>query len=126
MNSFNLFAIFVGGGFGSVLRYGLSRWVYMNYSSSFPYGTMLVNVLSCLMLGFLIGYFGEKVMINPTSKVMLTVGFCGGFSTFSAFAYETVELLKVGQYASASANIVLSVVVCMASIVVGLLLSKLA
>ena len=124
MNYINLIAVFIGGGAGTVVRYSLSRWVYVNYSSSFPYGTMLVNILSCLLLGIFMGYYSEKLLINPTTKVLITVGFCGGFSTFSAFAYETVELLKVGQYLSASANVAGNLLACIVSIVVGLVISK--
>ena len=113
-----LIMVFLGGGLGSLCRYGISR-VITPTESGFPAATFWSNVISCLILGFLIGFFMEK---SGESKwqLMLVTGFCGGFSTFSTFSAETFVLLSKGDYLFAGLNILLSVIVCLICIFVGL------
>jgi CrcB protein len=91
--------IFFGGGFGSVLRYIIGRWLN-NTGSSIPYGTFLVNVLGSLIIGIILGYVAKTTTDVNNYVFLLVTGFCGGFTTFSAFAYENHLLLKNGDYAS--------------------------
>ncbi len=108
-----IFAIFFGGGLGSVARYGVSKSVFSLWNGTFPLGTLIANLLSCLVMGLAIGYFYDKTS-STELKAMILVGFCGGFSTFSTFSFETFSLLQNGNYFIAGLNVVVSLVFCMA------------
>jgi fluoride exporter len=112
----NLLFVFLGGGIGSIARYGISEIVRYNFKSTFPLATLISNIISCIVLALAVGMFSEKVGSNPALRVLIVVGFCGGFSTFSSFSYETVELMRNGNTAIAIANILISVSVCIALI----------
>lgn len=89
--------VFIGGGLGSVSRYVLSRY-FNNLETTIPYGTLLVNVLGSFLIGITIGISLKNNVLNQNQVVFLTVGFCGGFTTFSSFALENLTLLKNGDY----------------------------
>ena len=85
--------IFVGGGVGSVLRYALSRWINNTVISHFPFGTFLVNIIGCFFIGFFIFYTERYQEHVQEWRLLLVTGLCGGFTTFSAFSMENVQLL---------------------------------
>ena len=110
----NLLAIFIGGGLGSLARFGVGKLVASNFSGNFPLGTLSANVLSCIVLGLALGAYADKVLAEPWLRAFLVVGFCGGFSTFSTFSFETQQLLRDGHTVAAILNIVISVAFCVA------------
>jgi CrcB protein len=109
-----LFYIAVGSAFGGVSRYLLGGLVQRMLDTTFPAGTLLVNVTGSLLLGAILRYAVETPTLTPEVRALLTIGFCGGYTTFSTFSYETVALLRDGQWARAGiyvgASVVLSLV----------------
>ena len=90
----NVLLIFAGGGFGSLLRYWLSRFINGISVSHFPYGTFLVNMIGCFLIGFII-FYTERYGDNADQwRLLLVTGLCGGFTTFSAFSLENLNLLN--------------------------------
>ncbi len=100
--------VFVGGGFGCVMRYGLGGWVQSAFGPTFPLGTLVVNVSGCLLIGFLSAIFTGPVLLREEYRVALLIGVLGGYTTFSSFGRETMALIDDGQFARASVNVVLS------------------
>ena len=116
-------AVFIGGGTGSLLRFAISNW-YAVLPASFPYGTLISNVASCVILGFIVVLTQAKFPETPMVKTFFTVGFCGGFSTFSTFTMETFELMRQGDFAAMGGNILFNLVLCGIAIVGGMYLAK--
>lgn len=112
----------LGGAAGAVARYGLSGWVYARFSDSFPWGTLVVNVLGSLLLGLALAWF-EGSMLSPELKRALTVGFLGAFTTFSTFAYEAVALVQDGDWVRAGGYAFGSLLLGMAAVLAGLALA---
>ncbi len=120
----SLLLIFLGGGLGSVMRFSLSKWISSLHSHHFPWGTLVVNVVACFALGWIIGLADHKHIISPSARLFWTVGFCGGFSTFSTFSNETLYLLQSGFTASLVLYITLSLLLCVAAVFGGLYLGE--
>lgn len=123
----NVIAIFIGGGLGSIVRYLIST-LLRTYSIDFPLATLSVNIIGSLILGFTIALFWNKVsdslFFHDTVKLAITVGFCGGLTTFSTFSWETFDLIKNGEYLLALIYTVISILVCVLAISLGAFLSK--
>lgn len=117
-----LVLIFVGGGLGSLARYALSRTVQANQVLDFPAGTLVVNAVASLLLGAFIGY--ESRYPSSTGVALVAIGFCGGFSTFSTFSNDTMQLLLNNRIADALLNVALNVVVCLGATFLGILSGK--
>lgn len=116
--------VFIGGGFGSVARYLLSKWL-SNLETAIPYGTLLSNVLGSLLMGVVLGYLSKNSNISETHTLLLATGFCGGFTTFSTFAYENHLFLKNGDYLSFLPYTLGSLILSFIAIFLGLYLAKL-
>ena len=110
----------LGSAIGGLLRYTITRWT-MHISLSFPYGTIFINVLG----SFVIGYFGTltlqsgKYPASDNLRLFVMMGICGGFTTFSSFSLQTFDLMRSGAWGRALANVVLSVVLCVAAVAAG-------
>ena len=100
--------VFFGGGIGSLARFGLSKIQFQLLPENFPTATLITNILACAILGFIVFLFKDKLDESIWIKYFLVIGFCGGFSTFSTFGFETVNLLKSGFFVLAISNIVVS------------------
>lgn len=116
-------AIFIGGGLGSLSRFGLSKWLGFS-ETGFPIGTLTANLLACLILGFLGGIAVHKSNLNPAIKMGIATGFCGGFSTFSTFSLETVGLFDQGKMFLGILYVLLSIILCILGIWIGQLLGR--
>jgi len=120
----SLVLVFLGGGLGSVLRFALGRWIQVPHGQHFPWGTFVANVAACLVLGFVIGLADHKNMLTPAARMFWTVGFCGGFSTFSTFSHEALVLLQNGLNLTTALYIFLSLILCLGATYAGLFLGE--
>ena len=103
-------AIGTGSFFGGILRYLLSQFVQSKFLSAFPFGTLTVNIIGCFLIGLVFG-LTDRGTLTPEWRLFLATGMIGGFTTFSAFSFETVGLLRDGQLWYATAYIVGSVII---------------
>ena len=114
-------AVGLGGALGAMARFGVSNWVMRLTAGTFPWGTLVVNVCGSLLLGLLMGFAGgARGPIPPTLQTLFGVGFCGAFTTFSTFSYDTLGVLRGGDPRIAFANVVVHVVCCLIVCWIGL------
>jgi len=92
----NLLLVGLGGGIGSMLRYLCQKWFSENYPQPFPWGTFLVNLIGCFLIGVIYAASEKSTALTPQTRLFLSAGFCGGFTTFSTFAFENMNLLRGG------------------------------
>jgi CrcB protein len=119
-----LLAIAAGGAAGSLLRFWMSNWVHTYADRSFPYGTLAVNVLGCLLTGFLFVLFVDRLSDNPVLRAGILIGVLGGFTTFSSFSIETFNLIEQGAWVRAAANMGVSLVLCVGATWIGVILGR--
>ena len=105
---FRTLLIGMAGMAGTLLRYWLSGFVARRYGESFPVGTMVVNVLGCLIAGAVFNLTEERFLVNPTLRTVILIGLLGGFTTFSSYGLQTFTLLRDGEFGLASLNILVS------------------
>jgi fluoride exporter len=84
----------VGGSIGAITRYLVSNWAAERFGAGFPYGTLIVNVIGCFIIGAFMTVTTERLIVSPYWRLLVTVGFVGGLTTFSSFSYETFRLLE--------------------------------
>jgi CrcB protein len=114
----------VAGALGALSRYALGGVIQRATGTSFPYGTLVVNALGCLVIGYIMQIALTTNVISPSVRLVVTVGFLGAFTTFSTFSYETVKLLEDGVFVSAILNIALNVGVGLLATFLGILLGR--
>jgi fluoride exporter len=119
-----IFAIGAGSFIGGVSRYLLSQLVQVRFYSAFPYGTLFVNILGCLLIGVVFG-LSERGNMSPDWRLFLATGILGGFTTFSAFSNETVSMLRDGQFLPASIYVGASIVFGLLATIIGIFIIKL-
>lgn len=113
----------LGGGLGSIFRYLTAVVVSKYFQSTFPLATFTANVLGCLIIGLLLGLFERQQLSNPDLKFLFITGFCGGYTTFSTFASENINLLQSGNPLTAFLYIAISVFVSLFAVWLGLTLA---
>ena len=115
--------VFFGGGLGSGLRY-LVTIAVNQYSKVLPFGTFTVNILGCLLIGLILGYAQKENTLTSNQTLLLATGFCGGFTTFSAFANENLELIKNGELFNFSVYAIGSVLIGILAVFIGVFLTN--
>ncbi len=121
----NYLIVFLGAGFGGMLRYWGSAFVYKFLSTNFPYGTLFVNVLGSFLIGVFMYYLDANEMISVETRIFLTTGFCGGLTTFSTFSFETINLLKDKEFLFAGLNILSNIIITLIALFIAYKISKL-
>ncbi|MFP4380965.1 MAG: fluoride efflux transporter CrcB [Candidatus Sumerlaeia bacterium] len=119
-----LVAILIGGGLGALSRYGVTTFVQNKTGNGFPWGTIAVNMIGCLLFGFLFSVVERRLEIPETTRAAIFIGFLGAFTTFSTYAYEIVQHLEEAGWLLAFANFALQNLAALALIVAGAALGK--
>ena len=115
------FWIAVGGALGSVGRYWFSGFIAERFGETFPWGTILVNVSGSFVIGFFATLTAPdgRLLVGSTARQFVMVGICGGYTTFSSFSLQTLNLVRDGEWLRAGGNVVLSVVLCLVAVWIG-------
>ncbi len=116
--------ISIGAIIGANLRYFVAQYVTRLIPSTFPLGTLIINITASFILGFFLIWTSERVLADPRWRLFIAVGFCATYSTYSSFAYETFALFEKGQMALAALNILGTNVVCLVAVMLGAMLAR--
>ena len=120
----NILLISVGAVIGASLRYFLAQYAATHLPSTLPYGTLIINVTACLILGFFLVWTSERALVDPRWRIFVAIGFCGSYSTYSSFAFETLALLEKGQWLAAALNVAATNVLCLAAVALGAAIAR--
>jgi fluoride exporter len=116
----------IGGAIGSALRFAMSTWIAEATRSTFPWGTLAVNVIGSFVIGFFTGLTGPDgpLLVSPVARAFVTIGIIGGFTTFSSFSLQTMLLVQDGQWFAAAGNVLSSVALCLLAVAGGIALAN--
>ena len=120
----NYLWIALGAVAGASSRYFLSGYIARTFSATFPYGTLLINITGSMVLGFFLILAGERVLLDPRWRFLVAIGFCGSYTTFSSYAFETFAFVEQGQWLLAGINIVASNALCLAAVLAGAAIAR--
>jgi CrcB protein len=119
-----IWSIAIGGAVGSIARFLLGAFVQQRAGTTFPIGTLIINITGSMLLGFLLRFALATPSITPATRALLTTGFCGGYTTFSTFSYETMALIEENELRRATLYVVLSVTVALVGTYFGILAAR--
>jgi len=117
-------AISVAAIVGANLRYLLSRLAAIELGSVFPYGTLFINIMGSCIVGFFVIWTSERALVDPRWRLLVVVGFCGSFTTFSSYAFETIAYFEQGQWGLLLANILTNNVLCLGGALAGMAVAR--
>ena len=120
----DLLVISIGAVFGANARWIISRFAAKILGPVFPYGTLFINVAGSFIVGFFMIWSTERVLLDPRWRLLIVVGFCGAFTTFSSFAYETMAYFEQGQWALLFTNFLSNNLLCLAAALAGIALAR--
>ena len=117
-------AISVAAIVGANLRYLISRLAAKEFGLAFPYGTLIINIVGSFIVGFFVIWTTERALVDPRWRLLVVVGFCGSFTTFSSYAFETMAYFEQGQYGLMLANIFTNNLLCLGGALAGMALAR--
>jgi CrcB protein len=120
----DFFAISVAAIAGANLRFLMSRLAAKEFGPVFPAGTLIINILGSFIVGFFVIWTTERVLLDPRWRLLVVVGFCGSFTTFSSYAFETISYLEQGQWGLMVANILSNNLLCLGSALAGIAVAR--
>jgi len=114
----------IGAIVGANARWVISRYAARLLGPVFPYGTLIINIAGSLIVGFFIIWTSERVLVDPRWRLLIVVGFCGAFTTFSSYAFETMAYFEQGQWALMVANVLSNNLLCLGAVLAGMVLAR--
>ena len=120
----NFIVVSLGAIVGANLRYILSRYAAKVLGPVFPYGTLIINITGSFIVGWFMIWTTQRVLVDPRWRLLVVVGFCGGFTTFSSYAFESMAYFEQGQWLLMTTNILANNLLCMAAAIAGMALAR--
>jgi fluoride exporter len=114
----------LGGVLGATMRYALSRYAAKIFSPNFPYGTLLINVTGSMLLGCFMIWTTERALADPRWRLFVAIGFCGSYTTFSSYAFESFAYLEQGHYALFATNVIGNNLLCLLAVLAGAAIAR--